>query len=64
MSLTTASHGDAVRVLSFAFIISQIDTRNREYLISWLQKKSLKQLLFDLCAKDTYFLERTILFVL
>ena len=32
----TAAHGDAVRVLSSVFIIGQSDTRNKEYLISWL----------------------------
>ena len=31
-----SSHGDVVRVLSSVFIIGQSDTRNREYLISWL----------------------------
>ena len=42
-----------------------------EYLISWLQKKSLKQILFDqgifsepLVFNDIYFLERTSVFVL
>ena len=47
MSSATATHGDAVRVLSSVFIIVQRDTGNREHLISWLQKKSLKQLLFE-----------------
>ena len=47
MSSTTATHGDALRVPSSVFIILQSDTRNRAYLISWLQKKSLKQLLFE-----------------
>ena len=71
MNLTTATHGDAVKVLSFVFIIAQSDTRNIEYLISWLQKISLEQLLFEegtfsepLVFKDIYFLERTSLFVL
>ena len=40
-----SSHDGAVRVLSSVFIIAQSDTGNREYLISWLQKESLKQLL-------------------
>ena len=31
MSLKTATHGDAVRVLSSVFIIGQSDTRNRDY---------------------------------
>ena len=35
--------GDAVRVLSFVFIIALSDTRNIEYL----QKISLEQLLFE-----------------
>ena len=63
MSLTTATHGDAMRVVSSVFIIAQIDTRNREYLIRRLQKKSLKQILFDqgtlsesLVFKEIYFL--------
>ena len=47
MSSATATHGDAVRVLSSVFDIAQSNTRNREYLISWLQKKRLKQLLFE-----------------
>ena len=63
MSLTTATHGDAMRVVSSVFIIAQIDTRNREYLIRQLQKKILKQILFDqgtlsdsLVFKEIYFL--------
>ena len=32
MSPTTAMHGDAVRVLSSAFIIAQSDSRNTEYV--------------------------------
>ena len=63
MSLTTATHGDAMRVVSSVFIIAQIDTRNREYLIRRLQKKILKQILFDqgtlsdsLVFKEIYFL--------
>ena len=63
MSLTTATHGDAMRVVSSVFIIAQTDTRNREYLIRRLQKKSLKQILFDqgtlsesLVFKEIYFL--------
>ena len=35
-------HSDAVRVLSSVFIIAQSDTRNIEYLISWLQEISLE----------------------
>ena len=31
-----ATQGDAMRVLSSVFIIDQSDTKNREYLISWL----------------------------
>ena len=65
------AHGDAVRVLSFIFITAQKDTRNREYLISWLLKISLKQLLFQygtfsepLVFKDIYILERASLFIL
>ena len=38
MTSTNATHSDAVRVLSSVFIIAQSDTRNIEYLISWLQK--------------------------
>ena len=56
-------------VLSSVFIIAQSDTRNIEYLISWLQKLSLEGLLFEggtffelLVFKDIYFLERTSLF--
>ena len=37
MSSTTATHGDAVRVFSSVFVIAQSDTKNTEYLISWLQ---------------------------
>ena len=44
---TTATHGDAVRVLSFVFIIAQSDTKNMEYLFSLLQKISAEQLLFE-----------------
>ena len=44
--LATANHGDAVKALSSVFIIAQSDTRN-EYLIRWLQKISLEQLLFQ-----------------
>ena len=32
MSSTTATRGDAVRVLSSAFIIGQSDTRNTKYV--------------------------------
>ena len=46
-SLTTATHDDTVIVLSSAFIIAQSDTNNREYLISFLQKISLEQLLLS-----------------
>ena len=52
-----------MRVVSSVFIIAQIDTRNREYLIRRLQKKILKQILFDqgtlsdsLVFKEIYFL--------
>ena len=38
---------DAVKVLSSVFIITQSDIENIEYLISWLQEISLKQLLFE-----------------
>ena len=62
-------HGDRLRFFSSVFIIAQSDTRNREYLISWLQEISLEQLLFELgtfyeplAFKDRYFLERTSLF--
>ena len=48
LTSTTATHSDAVRVLSFLFIIAQIGTRNTEYLSSWLQKIRLQQLLFEL----------------
>ena len=41
MSSITATHGDAVRVLSSVFVIIHSDARNREYLISWLLKKVL-----------------------
>ena len=34
----TATHGDAMRVLSSVFIIGQSDTKNREYLISCVIK--------------------------
>ena len=37
MTSTTATHSDALRVLSSIFIIAQIDTGNIEYLISWLK---------------------------
>ena len=47
VSSTTATHGDAVTVLSSVFITAQNDARNIVYLISWLQKVSLEQLLFD-----------------
>ena len=40
-------HCDAVKVLSSVFIITQSDIKNIEYLISWLQEISLKQLLFE-----------------
>ena len=33
---------DALRVLSSVIIIAQRDTKNIEYLISWLQKVSLE----------------------
>ena len=32
-------HSDAIRVLSSVFTIAQRDTRNKEYLISWLKNK-------------------------
>ena len=38
MTSETATHSDAVGRLSSVFIIAQSDTRNIEYLISWLQK--------------------------
>ena len=41
MSSTTATHSDVVRLLSSVSVIAQSDSRNREYLISWLQKKVL-----------------------
>ena len=41
------THDGVMRVLSFVFITVQNDTRNTGYLISWLQKISLEQLLFD-----------------
>ena len=41
------NHGDAVRVLSSVFIIAQSDIRNTEYLISWLQKISLEEPVFE-----------------
>ena len=47
MSSTVATHGNAVRVLSSVFIIAKSDTGNIEYLISWLQKKSIIQRLFE-----------------
>ena len=44
----TATHGDAIRVLSSVFIIGQNDTRNRVILFNELvAEKSLKQLLFE-----------------
>ena len=43
----TATHSDAVRVIFSVFIIAQIVTRNILYFISWLQKVSLKKLLFE-----------------
>ena len=39
-------YSDAVRVLSSVLFITQSDTRNIEYLISWLQKLCLEYLLF------------------
>ena len=42
MSLTAATHGDALRVFPSVFIIAQSDT------ISRLQKISMEQLLFNL----------------
>ena len=33
-----ATHDDAMRVFSSVFITGQSDTKNREYLITWLQK--------------------------
>ena len=47
MILTTAAAGDTERALSSVFIIAQSDNKNREYLVSWLQKISLKQLFFE-----------------
>ena len=47
MSWATATHSDAVRVLPSVSVNTQSDTRNIEYLISWLQKISLEQLIFD-----------------
>ena len=44
---TTATHDDAVRSLPSVFKIVQSDTRNIEYLISWLQNISLQQLLLE-----------------
>ena len=41
------NHGDAVRVLSSVFIIAQSDIRNTEYLISWSQKISLEEPVFE-----------------
>ena len=71
MILTTAAAGDTVRALSSVFIIAQSDNKNREYLVSWLQKISLKQLFFEqgiftepTVFKDIYFLERTTFLVL
>ena len=71
MSSATTRHGDAVRVLSSVFIISQSDTRNIKYLISWLQKISPEQLLFEygtfsepLVFRDKYIFQRTSMFVL
>ena len=57
-------------VLSSVFIIVESNTRNTEFLSSWLQKMSLEQLLFQkvsfsvpLVFKNIYFLERTSFFV-
>ena len=36
MTSTTATHSDALRVLSPVSIIAQSDTRNIVYLINWL----------------------------
>ena len=51
MSSTSPTYCDDVRVASSVFIIAQSDTRKRECLICWLQKKvlrtSLKRLLFE-----------------
>ena len=69
--MTTATHGYAVRFLSSVFITAQSDTRNREYLISWLLKISLEQLIFELGTfsealvfTEIYSLGRISLFVL
>ena len=65
MSWATPTHGDAVRVLPSVSINTQSDTRNIEYLISWLQKISLEQLIFGsgtfskpLVFTEIYFLEK------
>ena len=40
-------YGDGVRVLSFVITTAQSDTRNKMYIISWLQKISLEQMLLE-----------------
>ena len=71
MSSTKATLVDAVRILSSVCIIVLSNAKNREYLISLLQKKSLKQPLFQLGTfseplvfKEIHFSERTSSFVL
>ena len=43
MSSTNAKHGDAMRAMPSNFVTVQIDTKNTEYLTSWLQKIILEQ---------------------
>ena len=38
---------DSVKVIYFGFIITQSNRKNIEYLINWLQKIRLEQLLFE-----------------
>ena len=40
MNPATATHSDAMRVFSSVFVIAQRYTRDKEYLISWLQKQA------------------------
>ena len=47
MSSTAPTYGDGVRVLSFVITTAQSDTRNKMYIIRWLQKTSLEQMLFE-----------------
>ena len=62
MSSITPTHDDAVKVLSSVCIVVQDDTKNREHLISWLQKKVLNSYFLSKVLFPRFYFLRTFTF--